>query len=206
MGEIKALTSLRGIAAMMVVFQHFSVTAQQHSEVTIPSLVPHGYIAVDLFFVLSGFIMAYTYLADFRAHGVQAFPGFIMKRVARIVPLNTFAVLFVLAAGAVSMKCLDRNIFHASTNIPFDAISNLIMVQGLGVGLNLNAPSWSISTEFAAYFAFPLFLWLVFKQRWAFAVGAIAVCFAVLAVIALTHGRLGLDTASIEGGVARCAT
>ena len=206
MGEIKALTSLRGIAAMTVVFQHFSSTAQQHSQVTIPSLVPHGYIAVDLFFVLSGFIMAYTYLADFQARGKQAFPRFIMKRVARIVPLNTFVVLFVLAAGAVSTALLGRDIIHISTNIPYDGMCNLLMLQGLGVGLNLNGPSWSISTEFAAYFVFPLLIWIVFSQRWLVAVGAIVVCFGVLATVALTHGRLGLDTASIEGGIARCIT
>src|SRR5580698_4630391 len=124
MGEIKALTSLRGIAAMMVVMQHFSATAQEHSQSVIPSLVPHGYIAVDLFFVLSGFIMAYTYLDDFRSRGWQAFPTFIMKRVARIVPLNTFAVLLVLILGAVSSILIGRDIFHGSSNILFDGVAN----------------------------------------------------------------------------------
>jgi peptidoglycan/LPS O-acetylase OafA/YrhL len=65
--EIKPLTSLRGIAAMAVVAQHFSATAQSLTQTTIPSLVPHGYMAVDLFFVLSGFIMCYTYLESFVA-------------------------------------------------------------------------------------------------------------------------------------------
>ena len=60
MKEINALTSLRGIAALAVVLQHFSATAQKHCDVTIPSLAPHGYMAVDFFFVLSGFIMSYT--------------------------------------------------------------------------------------------------------------------------------------------------
>ena len=94
-GEIQALTSLGGFAAMMVVMQHFLATAQQHSQTTIPSLVPHGYMAVDLFVVLSGFIMSYTYQEGFRSGGLSAFYPFLHKRVARIVPLNSFAELLI---------------------------------------------------------------------------------------------------------------
>jgi peptidoglycan/LPS O-acetylase OafA/YrhL len=206
MGEIKALTSLRGIAAMMVVFQHFSATAQEHSQVIIPSLVPHGYIAVDLFFVLSGFIMAYTYLEDFQTRGLHAFPAFIMKRLARIVPLNTFSVLLVLTAGVASTTLLGRNIIHDSTNVLYDGLCNVLMLQGLGLGSNLNAPSWSISTEFAAYFIFPLLICVVFTRHWLIALGAVAACFGVLVVVATTHSRLGLDTHTIEGGITRCIT
>src|SRR5689334_22075178 len=75
--ELRALTSLRGIAAMAVVLQHFSATAQEHCRVAIPSLVPHGYVAVDFFFVLSGFIMAYTYLASFEQSGAAAYGPFL---------------------------------------------------------------------------------------------------------------------------------
>jgi hypothetical protein len=87
-GEIIALTSLRGIAAMAVVMQHFSATAQLHCLVPMPSLVPHGYLAVDLFFVLSGFIMSYTYLSSFQRNGIRAFGDFLLRRVARIVPAS----------------------------------------------------------------------------------------------------------------------
>jgi peptidoglycan/LPS O-acetylase OafA/YrhL len=203
-GEIRALTSLRGIAAMIVVLQHFSATAEQHSAGRIPSLVPHGYMAVDLFFVLSGFIMAYTYLADFQARGVRAFPDFLLKRVARIVPLNTAAVLFVLLAGVVSNAVLSRNIIHQSTTPFVDGLCNLFMLQGIGIGTNLNAPSWSISTEFTAYLAFPALLAIIFtRRRWILTLAAGASVVS-LVVIAITHTRLGLNTESIEGGVVRC--
>ncbi|HYZ61677.1 MAG TPA: acyltransferase family protein, partial [Acetobacteraceae bacterium] len=75
--ELKSLTALRGVAAMAVVLQHFSATAQEYCRVTIPSLVPHGYVAVDFFFVLSGFIMAYTYLDSFRQRGMAAYGPFL---------------------------------------------------------------------------------------------------------------------------------
>jgi peptidoglycan/LPS O-acetylase OafA/YrhL len=58
--EIKPLTSLRGLAALAVVLQHFAATFQRHSFAVFPSPVPHGYMAVDFFFALSGFIMCYT--------------------------------------------------------------------------------------------------------------------------------------------------
>lgn len=203
-GEIKALTSLRGIAAMMVVMQHFSATAEKHSSSPIPSLVPHGYIAVDLFFVLSGFIMAYNYLSGFQAGGLRAFPDFLLKRAARIVPLNTAAVLFVLTAGAISKSYLSRDIFNTGVRPFFDGLCNLLMLQGLGLGMNLNAPSWSISTEFAAYLCFPVLLALACGRRAAIAGIAIGVCFASIVAIAASHARLGLDTSTIEGGIVRC--
>jgi peptidoglycan/LPS O-acetylase OafA/YrhL len=206
MNEIRALTALRGLAAMAVVLQHFSATAQSHAATTIPSLVPHGYMAVDLFFVLSGFIMAYTYADDFAARGLRAFPDFLLKRIARIAPLNTVAVLLVVLAGFATTWLLGRNIMHDSHDIAYDAASNILMLQGLGVGTNLNGPSWSISTEFAAYFLFPVLLVLVLRSGRLPALAAVAVCFALLAATAAQHPRLGLDTSSIEGGLLRCLT
>ena len=206
MKEIRALTALRGIAAMAVVAQHFSATAQRASAAVIPSLVPHGYMAVDLFFVLSGFIMAYTYAGDFAARGWQAFPDFLLKRVARIVPLNTDALLLVLLAGAASTAWLGRNIVHDSRDLPYDVLCNLLMLQGIGLGTNLNGPSWSISTEFVAYLLLPLLLAVMLGRRRAPAIAAVALCLAVLAATAAQHARLGLDTDSIGGDLLRCLT
>ena len=206
MKEIRALTALRGVAAMAVVMQHFSATAQRHAAHPIPSLVPHGYMAVDLFFVLSGFIMAHTYAPDFALRGVAAMPDFLRKRVARIVPLNTFAVLLVVCAGAVSTPLLGRNIFYDSHHLAWDTLCNLAMLQGLGIGANLNAPSWSISTEFAAYFLFPALAAVTLQRSRAVAICGIVLCATVLTMEALSHPRLGLDTQTIGGGLVRCVT
>ena len=203
-GEIRALTALRGVAAMMVVLQHFSATMERHSADWIPSIVPHGYMAVDLFFVLSGFIMAYTYLADFQTRGLREFPDFLLKRVARIVPLNTAAVLLVLLGGAISQALLARNIVYVSDNPVYDTVCNLLMLQGIGVGRNLNGPSWSISTEFAAYFLFPLLLIVASSRRLAVPVLGAVASVAALTIVALNHPYLGLDTSSVAGGLTRC--
>ncbi len=205
MGEIKALTSLRGIAALMVVAQHFSATAQKHAASTIPSLVPHGYMAVDLFFVLSGFIMAYTYLGDFDARGVRAMPAFLLKRVARIVPLNSVAVLTIVLTGLAGERA-GLNIFYDSTNLIYDTVCNLLLLQGLGFGMNLNGPSWSISTEFAAYLVFPLLLGLAFAQRKLVTILCVLLCVGALVAMALTKPRLGLDIEGGGGALLRCLT
>ena len=202
-GELRSLTSLRGIAAMAVVMQHFSATAQQHSYVNIPSLVPHGYVAVDFFFVLSGFIMSYTYLSGFQQQGLRAYGSFLAKRVARVVPLNVVTLIVLVLAGGLSSLLVGRNIFFESRDIAFDLGANLLMLQGLGVGTNLNGPSWSISTEFAAYFLFPVFVMAVFGQRvrpWFAAVGAIA----ALCWLASLQPRLGMTADGPPASLVRC--
>jgi peptidoglycan/LPS O-acetylase OafA/YrhL len=115
-------------------------------------------------------------------------------------------VLLVLLLGFATTRLLGRNIVYDSTDLPYDTLSNLLMLQGLGVGTNLNGPSWSISTEFAAYFLFPVLLALVLGRQRALAWGVIVLCLTVLAGIAAQHPRLGLDTGSIAGGLLRCIT
>jgi peptidoglycan/LPS O-acetylase OafA/YrhL len=202
--EILALTSLRGIAAMAVVMQHFSATAQRHSAVTIPSLVPHGYLAVDLFFILSGFIMSYTYLASFQRYGLRAYGDFLLKRIARIVPLNVTVLLVIVAMGQLSLAVLGRNIIYYSEHVGIDLVANLFMLQGLGIGRNLNAPSWSISTEFAAYIFFPFLIFLVFCKRQIFPFLVVLSSIVALVWLASLHQRLGLETGTIGEGVIRC--
>lgn len=202
--EIVALTSLRGVAAMAVVMQHFSATAQMQTRVTIPSLVPHGYMAVDLFFVLSGFIMSYTYQDSFQRRGMRAFGNFLARRLARIVPLNTAIVTLILVAGAISTRLIGNNIFYHNVHLAFDIPANLLMLQGLGIGEGLNGPAWSVSTEFAAYLLFPLFVLVMFDRRPATPVIGLIVCMAGLGWLASLHSRLGLQSDDVVQSVVRC--
>jgi peptidoglycan/LPS O-acetylase OafA/YrhL len=197
MSEIKPLTSLRGVAAMAVVMQHFSATAQTLTPQWMPSLVPHGYMAVHFFFILSGFIMSLTYLAEFQARGVKAFPGFFLKRLARIAPLNVFVLAALMLLGLISVLAVGRNIFFNSPTLGFDLPANLLMLQGLGIGNNLNAPSWSISTEFAAYLLFPLLVLLVFNRRRWIGAAAVAAALAALGYVAYDATLFGVYNMSV---------
>ena len=203
MREIRALTSLRGVAAMAVVLQHFSATAQEHAAVTIPSIVPHGYIAVDLFFILSGFIMSYTYSEKFIISGFRATPDFLGRRVARIAPLNVFVVTAVTIAGLISFWKFGTYTFFESDDLTFDYLANVFMLQGLGVGANLNGPSWSISTEFAAYLLFPILVVAVFRYRFSCFL-SVAVSIVTLGWIASFQPRYGLGADSGIPSILRC--
>jgi peptidoglycan/LPS O-acetylase OafA/YrhL len=206
MNEIRPLTSLRGFAALAVVMQHFSAAAQQFTPHWIPSLVPHGYMAVDFFFVLSGFIMCLTYLPAFEADGIRAFPGFLLKRVARIVPLNVFVLLALMVLGLISHAASGTNIFFNDRSLAFDLPANILMVQGLGIGTNLNGPSWSISTEFAAYVLFPLFIVLVFNRRRLVSAATLLVALVALSAHAFRSPGFHLENISIGDQVLYCFT
>jgi peptidoglycan/LPS O-acetylase OafA/YrhL len=207
MVELRALTSLRGLAAFYVVLLHYSTAFEHHAVATIPSLAPRGYLAVDLFFVLSGFIMTYSYAADFRQYGfVRAAPSFMIKRVARLIPLHwfiTFALLTYTLAVSPGFTGSVKPAFE-SANPVRDVIFNLLLLQGLGLAPNMNGPSWSISVEFFAYLAFPLFLKLVFHTsswiRGLLAVGAVL----ALAATAMHGHRLSLETQTVSWTLVRC--
>lgn len=191
---------------MAVVMQHFSATAQLLCAVSIPSLVPHGYLAVDFFFVLSGFIMSYTYLSSFETHQPHAFRSFLAKRVARIVPLNVAVLVALMILGAISVEVLGRNVFFTSDDLPFDLLANLLMLQGLGIGTNLNGPSWSISTEFAAYILFPGYVLLVFNRRKLISIPALVLAVSILCWQASLHPRLSLASDATGDQLVRCFT
>ena len=206
--EIKALTSLRGVAAMAVVLQHFSATAERHAAGWIPSLVPHGYMAVDFFFFLSGFIMSYTYLAGFETLGMRAYGPFLFKRVARIFPLGIGVTLAIVLAGAIASLWGRSDLFiHpeiAERGLGTAIAVNLLHLQGFLNHFSLNDPSWSVSVELAAYLLFPALIAIIFKApRWAawlFAIVGVGVMLRIAAVD--EAGGLGLRSAPYD--LARC--
>lgn len=207
-GEIKALTSLRGVAAMAVVLQHFSATAQQASSGWIPSLVPHGYMAVDFFFVLSGFIMSYTYLAGFQSMGMRAYLPFLWKRVARIFPLGLAVTAIILFAGGIASLWNHDWLFVMGTPV-IDGLGTAVVVnalhlQGFFPRSNLNDPSWSVSVELAAYLAFPALIYLLFKApRWVTVLYTVA-GIGLMVQIASFGNDGDLDSRSVLFDLARC--
>lgn len=155
--EITALTGLRGIAALWVFLFHVSDLMWTTGAREVAGLVgAGGYLGVDIFFVLSGFILAYNY-GDARIHqSFRAWMRFLGKRLARIYPVH-IAALLLLAAVAV---------FRFAIGQPMSA--DRFTVEGLMRTLSLteawsippmktwNIVSWSISCEWAAYLVFPL--------------------------------------------------
>ena len=168
--ELPGLTPLRGIAALWVVFYHFSNEyLPQLDTKDFSHIIPKGYLAVDLFFLLSGFVLAHVYGTGLESGRPFRFVPFIRARLARVYPLHLF-VLIVFVSLTLAINGL-QNPGQSSEPIPLTGerslialIANLFMLQGVHAGaLSWNYPAWSISTEFMAYLAFPLLLPVVWR-------------------------------------------
>jgi peptidoglycan/LPS O-acetylase OafA/YrhL len=159
--HLKALTGLRFWAAMWVVLYHFWPHLQ--APLT-PLLVQKGYLGVELFFILSGFILCHVYLPP-SEEGRFRYGPFLWARIARVYPLHLATLVgvgFLGAAATVAGMAIDANILAWSA-LP----ANLLMVHAWGFApvSGWNHPSWSISAEWFAYLSFPAFAWLAIKLR-----------------------------------------
>jgi peptidoglycan/LPS O-acetylase OafA/YrhL len=158
--QIPSLTPLRGIAALIVAIYHFSDLLVSFVSESTTHLISKGYLMVDLFFIMSGFIMIHVYQSTFQ-QGVSktSFRKFIVSRLARIYPMHLFSlgiiVGFFLLTGAETTAILD----------PAALPSNLLLVHSFGLqdSYTWNVPSWSISAEFWCYMLFPFIM--MFLER-----------------------------------------
>lgn len=150
------LESLRGLAACLVVLFHspFLVTA------TPTAFMENSYLFVDLFFILSGFVMAFAYGEKIQRD--LGFASYITLRLGRIYPLHLFMLLAWVPYILVKQYLYDSGFGGtnpADKSNPVSFISNVLMIHAMGIHsyLGWNYPSWSISAEFFAYVAFYLF-------------------------------------------------
>ena len=170
------LDALRFTAAYAIVLLHYGGQAAWTAPWTaVHAWFSHLQMAVDLFFVISGVMMADLYggkLGD-----LPAYLGFLRRRIARLLPLH-YATLGLIAAGAVFKA--------ASHTRPFDLcgfVSNLFMLQAFGLcdHLSFNKPAWSISAEMGLYLVLPLFLAIANWRGIGWAIVAAAFAYALWA-------------------------
>jgi peptidoglycan/LPS O-acetylase OafA/YrhL len=149
--EIKSHTAIRGIASLLVVVYHFrEVLPENLNPDRFTQFFARGYLWVDCFFMLSGFILCHVYGALHSFDRRQ----FFVARFARIYPLHLATLLF-LANVFVVLPLVSHQRF-APDWCTFSL--NLLDVHAWGLlsTFDWNYPSWSISVEFAAYIVFPL--------------------------------------------------
>jgi peptidoglycan/LPS O-acetylase OafA/YrhL len=194
--EIRALTGLRGLAAVWVMTGHY--IRDTPSDLTVRYIINHMYIAVDLFMVLSGFVLAMSYDADFRVP-VQAgrMWRFILLRIARIYPVYALSCIVCLLLTATGI-----GVWGPPDISPYAVALNLGMVQTWIAGHgSLNAVGWSISTEWAANILFPLFGLLLMRPSLRVSALGAACALAVLVVYAAYGGRGGPDAPPVFGAL-----
>jgi len=183
--HIEALTGLRFIAAATVLVEHFHQVVPGVSS----SRLAQGGAGVSLFFVLSGFVLTLNYGERFAERGADV-RSYLVKRVARIVPLH----LFALAITAI-LVFVRNNPIPKEGLVPTIAslAANVVLIQAWipAKVLDLwNGPAWSISAELFFYLMFPLVIpfivWPAMRRRRLGTAIIVVLVAEVLAFIALS--------------------
>jgi peptidoglycan/LPS O-acetylase OafA/YrhL len=201
--ELRALTSVRGLAAWMVVLYHIRLSIAGLPQAWI-DVFAKGYLAVDFFFLLSGFVIWLTYGERLRKGGTV---DFWKRRIARIYPLH----LFMLAVAILIALALAATGRHDPADFPFAELPfHLLLVQNWGFtdALAWNDPAWSISAELAAYLLFPLLARAVDWRRvpTPAVLAAIAAFLLILAGVMAQAGAPNLGWEITAFGLLRCLT
>jgi peptidoglycan/LPS O-acetylase OafA/YrhL len=175
---IAALDGIRGLAILLVLLIHIQQTGVVPAEFHLLNLVMHGgWCGVDLFFVLSGFLITLG-LLDSKGSS-NYFSAFYMRRVLRIFPLYYTVLASVIVCSALFAHYMifpswrgwipQHLLFVENWWMPWKDLTN-----------NVLAHFWSLGIEEQFYFVWPACVWLLPRRR--LAVLSVAVCAAVLAL------------------------
>ena len=191
------LDGLRGVAALIVIVYHVF-------ELFPDTPLPHGYLAVDFFFILSGFVIGYAY--DDR-WGKMTVGGFFKRRLIRLHPMVVMGALI----GAITFL-LQGSVKWDGTHVGSGLVmlamlctmfmipaspGSMTEVRGNGEMFPLNGPSWSLFFEYVGNILYALLLRRL--PRWALAIVCV-VSGALLAGMAVHDGFLGVGWTLADGG------
>ena len=170
---IHSLTGLRFFAAVWVLSLHFrEVTVTRVWEYPLADdFLSKGWLGVDLFFVLSGFILSYVYHETFsKTVPGSSYRTFILFRIGRIYPVHLVTFLIMMALLGAQLA-LSGGTDHPERFTPAMVLTTVTMTHSWVPGiLTPNMPSWSISAEFFAYLLFPFLVVLIARLRYGAAV------------------------------------
>jgi peptidoglycan/LPS O-acetylase OafA/YrhL len=209
-GKIAALAGARAFPPLMVVMFHFSEGHHYSGWRVLDFLATRGYLWVEFFFVLSGFILAHAYWARLKDLFTRAgYFAFLRARLIRLYPLHLFMLLLILAIvlGLRALAAQDGYLsifdarYHQDVSVKGFWLSLFLVHAWNSMGtLTWNGVSWFVSVEFALCLLFPVLLWLAEGGVWrGFAL--IATGLAGLLALLFTS-RHGLDI-TFHNGVLR---
>ena len=162
---IRSMEGIRGFAVFLVFLVHYTTLIQpwlQHGSIAYQAAIyTHsiGNIGVDLFFVLSGYLI---YGMLIKKH--RPFKSYLMRRIQRIYP--TFTVVFVI-------YLVLSGVFHSESKIPYDweqggifILQNYLLMPGLFDVPAIITVAWSLSYEFFYYLLTPVLIALFSMRLW----------------------------------------
>lgn len=210
------LDGLRGVAALLVVWYHVFEGFQFAGNKPVIDFINHGYLAVDFFFILSGFVVGYAY--DNRWGKTLTLGGFFRRRLIRLQPMVCMGA--VIGAASFLLSGMERwDGTHATLWLTFLAfVCGCLMlpalpgmpreVRGNGEMFPLNGPCWSLFFEYVGNIVYALFIRRLSTRL--LALLSFALCCA-LTWFAVTdqsgYGSIGVgwtvDRTNILGGMLR---
>ena len=155
------LDGLRGVAAVMVVMMHL---CEANSTSPFDMVINHGYLAVDFFFLLSGFVIGYAYDDRWNKMSVG---GFFKRRLIRLQPM----VIIGMIIGAVGFYFQASSLWPSISNTP---VWQMLLIMLIGCTMlpvppamdirgwqemyPVNGPAWSLFYEYVANILYGLFV------------------------------------------------
>ncbi len=170
-GEIRALTGLRIVAALWVVLFHFRPLIWEASPRLKDDLEPllnAGAQGVDLFFILSGFVLTWNYLDRMGpSWSTRATAHFLWLRLSRVWPIYLVTmglaaawIIFTLHVGTVPSPAVDK---LTAVSLVRQVLMVQLWFEPFFDDTSWDGPAWSISAEWLAYLMFGLLVLLVFR-------------------------------------------
>lgn len=199
MKRFHALDAARGILALVVATFHFPFI----THLTNLDLVQHTDLWVDMFFVLSGFVMTHVYLG--RVNDREDLQDFLVRRFGRIYPLHLFTLLALLAIQLGNVTFAVASGWEAPPMTgPYDLaalVPQLLLLNAFNLTSDLtwNIPAWSIGAEFYTYLVFGGAIFLA--GRWLSLASAALALAAALVIIACSPYIGGITS---DYGFYRC--
>ena len=210
------LDGLRGVAALLVVFYHIFEGLSFAAGGTLITTINHGYLAVDFFFILSGFVIGYAY--DDRWKRNMTLGNFFTRRLIRLHPMIIMGTII----GAITF-CIQGSVQWDGSHVATSAVMLALLaamffipaypgagydVRGNGEMFSLNGSSWSLFFEYIGNILYALFIHRLSNRGLAILVALSGIGLAWFALFDIVgYGMLGvgwtLDGANFWGGMLR---
>src|SRR6056297_2719343 len=189
LGRVASLDGLRAIAVLLVMAYHASITGFDGRN-----------SGVDVFFVLSGFLITVLLLGERTRNGAIQLGAFYMRRALRLSPALVAAVVFAIALAALKMPVFDASSDSLRNTLemtPFTLLYTANIPRTFGWnGGGFLGHTWSLAIEEQFYLVWPVVVIFVMRRRSSPAMlGWIALGCAVSSAVL----RAGLDLAGVRG-------
>lgn len=176
--HLPGLDVLRGWAALTIatVWHFGALTGNKDSHPVFGQdgiFMTDGYLGVDLFFMLSGMVIAHVYLDAISNEKISVYK-YMLKRIARIWPLHLLTLNLAALFFWLNFKVLGETVSTCKFET-YDYFMNVLFLQSswFSRGCSFNAPSWTLSIEMFLYLSFFLVTVLVRLKAWSYFVIAL---------------------------------